>query len=116
MSEEQKPRPVGRVVGRQYVPSNGSEGYAFMDSWCRNCARDKAMREGVDYDECDDNELCPIIAAAFTGKADEWRELEDGTLICTAYIEADQPIPVRCPKTRDLFDAMPPNAKAHRPA
>ena len=72
------------------------------------------MREGADYDECDDNELCPIIAASFRGEADEWRELDDGSLICTAYVEAGQPIPLRCPNTRDLFDAMPPNAALRR--
>lgn len=36
----------------------------FFDAWCRRCQRDKSMREGADLDECDDNELCEIIAAA----------------------------------------------------
>jgi hypothetical protein len=31
------------------------------------------MRDGEDQDECDDNELCEIIAASFRGEAVEWR-------------------------------------------
>ena len=49
-----------------YRPSNGTEGDIFFDNWCRHCARDKAMREGADFDECDDNELCDIIARTFS--------------------------------------------------
>lgn len=53
----------GPLPGERYEPSNGTEGASFLDAWCSNCARDKAMREGVDIDECDDNEKCEIIAA-----------------------------------------------------
>lgn len=102
---------VDRDVGRQYVPSNGTEGHAFLNAWCRNCARDRSMREGEEVDECDDSELCPIIAASFRGEAAEWRELDDGRRICTAYVEAGQPIPARCPNTLDLFDALTHNAE-----
>lgn len=109
MSDADGSGPVDRLVGRQYVPSNGTEGYAFLESWCRHCARDKAMREGAEYDECDDSELCTIIAASFRGEAVEWRELDDGRKICTAYVEAGQPIPARCPNTLDLFDPLTPN-------
>lgn len=31
-----------------YLPSNGTEGVMFFDTWCRRCQRDKAMREGAD--------------------------------------------------------------------
>ena len=94
---------IENEIGRQYIPSNSTDGYAFLDEWCRNCARDKAMREGEDYDECDDNELCPIIAASFRGEAKEWRILDDGRTICSAYVEAGKPVPVRCQNTSDLF-------------
>lgn len=40
--------------------------------------RDKAMREGCDIDECDDNEKCEIIGASFRGEAVEWRKLPGG--------------------------------------
>lgn len=41
------------MMSKPYRPSNGSEGADFFDTWCRRCARDKAMREGADFDECD---------------------------------------------------------------
>jgi len=86
----------------KYLPSNGTEGAAFMDTWCRNCQRDKAMREGADFDECDDNELCEIIAAAFRGPVNEWIEDASGPR-CTAFVEAGKPVPFVDTKTMDLF-------------
>lgn len=79
--------------GEQYTPSNGTEGYSFLEHWCRNCARDKAVRDGEDVDECDDNELCPIIGASFRGEAIEWRELDNGETKCMKFVPAGQPIP-----------------------
>lgn len=98
----------GPLPGVQYVPSNGTEGYAFLEGWCTQCARDKSMREGVDIDECDDNEKCEIIAASFRGEAVEWREIEadDGKVnrVCLAFVEAGTTTPpVRCEHTADLF-------------
>jgi hypothetical protein len=62
------------------------------------------MREGVDIDECDDNERCDIIAASFRGEAVQWRILLEGGVICTSYIEHGKPVPPeRCPNTVDLF-------------
>lgn len=58
----------GPLPGERYEPSNGSEGSAFLEFWCGRCARDKAMREGADLDECDDGgvsgrESAPVIRA-----------------------------------------------------
>ena len=94
---------MGKEIGIQYIPSNEDAGDEFMDTWCRNCARDRAMRDGDDVEDCDDEELCDIIEASYRGKAVEWRELTDGTKICTAYVEAGKPIPPRCEKTVDMF-------------
>jgi hypothetical protein len=92
------------LPGKQWAPSNGTEGYSFLESTCSTCTRDKAMREGADIDECDDNERCDIIAASFRGEAVQWRELPDGQVICTAYIEHGKPVPrERCPNTGELF-------------
>lgn len=92
--------------GEQWLPSNGTEVELFLDQWCRKCARDKSMREGADYDECDDNEVCPIIAASFRGEAVEWRELDSGEVKCMKYVPADQPIPhERDVNTLDMFEA-----------
>ena len=60
------------VTTKLYRPSNGTEGHCFMEAWCCHCARDKAMREGADLDDCDDNEKCDIIAASFAGPVPEW--------------------------------------------
>lgn len=94
----QEPMP-----GKQWAPSNGSDGYEFIMDWCSNCARDKAMREGADFDECDDNEKCEIIAASFRGEAVEWREMPDGETKCIAFVQAGNPIPERDEHTMDMF-------------
>ena len=94
----------GPLPGEQWIPSNGTEGYCFMEMCCCECARDKSMREGAPFDECDDNELCEIIAASFRGEAVEWREMPDGEVKCIAFVPADKPIPIsRCDRTLDMF-------------
>ncbi len=86
----------------KYLPSNSSEAEIFFTTWCRRCQRDKAMRELADFDECDDNELCEIIAASFRGQVKEWIEDESGPR-CTAFIEAGHEVPFVDTKTLDLF-------------
>ncbi|MGE5319653.1 MAG: hypothetical protein ACM3KD_05695 [Hyphomicrobiaceae bacterium] len=62
------------------------------------------MREGVPLEECDDNELCEIIAASYRGEAAEWRRMPDGSATCLAFVPASEKIPApRCPRTRDMF-------------
>jgi hypothetical protein len=92
----------------KYRPSNDTEGDIFMDVWCRHCARDKAMREGLDVDECDDDQLCKIIALTMEYKTDdpeypiEW-QYKNGHPICMAFIQAGQPVPLKDDLTMDLF-------------
>lgn len=86
----------------KYLPSNASEAEIFFTTWCCHCQRDKAMREGADFDECDDNELCEIIAASFRGPVKEWIEDDSGPR-CTAFVEAGQAVPFVDTKTLDLF-------------
>ncbi len=75
-----------------------------MCSLCSTCARDKAMRDGEDPDECDDNELCEIIAASFRGEAVEWREMENGEVTCVAYVRHGDAIPDQlCQHTMEMF-------------
>ena len=94
----------GPHPGEQFIPSNSDDGCRFLMEWCTHCARDKAMREGDDLDECDDNELCEIIAASSRGEAVEWREMPDGETRCIAFIEAGQEVtPARCEHTADMF-------------
>lgn len=97
----------GPLPGEQWIPSNGTEGYSFLESACANCQRDKSMREGVDIDECDDNEKCEIIAASFCGEAVEWRIDEKEQVFCVAFVPAGERIPEpRCARTQDMFDEL----------
>lgn len=94
----------GPHPGEQYMPSNSDEGAQFLSDWCTQCQRDKSMREGVDLDECDDNEKCEIIAASFRGEAVEWREMPNGETKCIAFVPAGQAIPPpRDDRTLDMF-------------
>lgn len=74
----------------KYQPSSGTEGQAFFDDWCRRCSRDKAMREGADFDECDDNELCPIIADTMRLRVDDPDYPEVGGHVATKTERAEQ--------------------------
>lgn len=94
----------GPLPGEQWIPSNGTVGYSFLEGECGNCARDRSMREGAPIEECDDDECCPIIAASFRGEAVEWRELPNGEVKCVAFVPAGEPIPtLRDDLTADMF-------------
>lgn len=94
----------GPLPGEQWIPSNGTVGYSFLENECGNCARDKSMREGAPLDECDDNECCPIIAASFRGEAVEWRSMPDGEVKCIKFVPVGQPIPPeKDERTIDMF-------------
>lgn len=57
---------------RPYRPSNGTEGYAFIETHCAKCVKDR-------------NEDCPILASSLAGDGPkEWVEVDDGPM-CTAY-------------------------------
>lgn len=93
----------------KYRPSSGTEGMAFAEVWCMHCTRDRAMREGEPIEECDDDELCPIIAATALYDVDdqkypvEWIIDATGPR-CTAFVPVGEKIPPpRCENTIDLF-------------
>lgn len=92
-----------------YQPSNGIEGECFINEWCGHCAKDKSMSEGKDYDECNDDEICKIIAATMAYDIDdseypkEWIYNEYGHPCCTAFVQAGTPIPLKDDLTLDLF-------------
>lgn len=48
-----------------YRPSNGDEGYGFIESFCVRCWYDR-------------NEDCPILAASFGKQVKEWVSDDDG--------------------------------------
>lgn len=86
-----------------YLPSSGSEGEWFFGNWCQKCARDKAMSEGKNYDDCAPEETCQIIARSFVGQVDEWVEDDNGPR-CTAFVPVGTAVPEpRCTQTADMF-------------
>lgn len=100
-------------AGAKYHPSNGSEGEMFISAWCGNCARDKPMSEGKPFEECEDSDLCDILARSFHGINDptyptEWQYGADGQPRCHAFVEAGQSIPVKDEHTADLFEVSQP--------
>lgn len=96
-------------AAKPYQPGSGTEGELFFDSWCRHCERDKSMNGAKPFDECDDNELCDIIARsmAFSPDVDdeyprEWIYGEHGPC-CTAFLRAGDEVKHRCELTADMF-------------
>lgn len=102
--------------GEPYQPSNGTEGEYFFSAWCCHCQRDKSMREGEPLDECDDSEVCGIIANTMAfkpGDAEypkEWIYGKDGQPCCTAFVQAGDPVSgvVRDDLTADMFAKAAP--------
>ncbi len=91
-----------------YRPSNGTEGEAFISEWCGNCARDLSANGTKDFDDCEEHELCDIIARSFAHDESEpeypreWVEDDDGPR-CTAFVPKDQPVPPpKCEHTLEL--------------
>jgi hypothetical protein len=94
---------AGPLPGEQYIPSNSTDGSAFLDL-CADCARDACLNGTKDEEDCGDDDFCPIVAASFRGEAVEWRELPDGKLTCIAFVPMGQAVPgPRCAHTQDLF-------------
>jgi hypothetical protein len=91
-------------AGRQWHPSNATEGQAFIEAWCCECQRDRCLREGVSINQADpETETCPIFDASFRGEAVEWQMGADGQPRCTAFIPAGQAVPrPRCGHTLEL--------------
>jgi hypothetical protein len=88
----------------RFIPSNSDCGYSFINDWCCHCARDKPSSEGKHFDDCTDDELCGILAASFRGDAEEWVYGDDGPM-CTAFVQAGHPIPLKDDMTLDMFEA-----------
>lgn len=101
-------------AGEKYRPSNGTEGEMFYRAWCYRCQRDKAMSQGCDFDQCDDDDLCKIVGDTMAFDVDdprypiEWSYGPDGHPRCTAFVPAGEATPAsRCERTMDLFGEAP---------
>ena len=102
----------GKLPGRQWMPSNGTEGEAFQARWCCRCARDKVMNGEVHQDVADERDYCSILMASYTTNEGpvEWREIHVGPgswdcrYECTGFINQGDPIPPpRDENTPDMF-------------
>lgn len=93
------------VEGEPYMPSNGTEGEIFIESWCGECAHDKEMN-GTCYAEgrdAGDGDWCEILGASYRGEAKEWQYGPDGQPRCTAFTPMGLPAVERCEHTADMF-------------
>jgi hypothetical protein len=90
--------------GEQWMPSNGTEGGVFIETWCTRCARDKPMSEGKHFDDCGPDEVCEELAASFRGEAKHWRLLPSGDAVCLLFHPAGTPIQERDTHTKDMFE------------
>lgn len=94
----------GPLPGVRYMPSSGIEGCGFLDDWCSRCERDKELNGTKDSEDCGDDDWCPIVAASYRDEAVEWRELEDGSTTCLAFVPFGEAKPTTpCEYTLDLF-------------
>lgn len=80
-------------LGVLWEPSNGSDGEAFINANCVHCARDAAMNGSKDEADCSDADYCPILSRSFREPVEEWREMPDGRLTCTAFVAIGEPVP-----------------------
>lgn len=110
------PRRAAAILGQdrsgeKYKPRTDTDQDSFFAAWCRQCQRDKAMRDGCDIDECDDNERCDIIASTQRYDVDDaaypqqWQIGKDGQPCCTTFVLSGDAIPPpRDEMTIDMFD------------
>lgn len=79
--------------GEQWAPSNGSDGEAFINANCVHCARDAAMNGSKDEADCSEEDYCAILNRSFREPVEEWREMSDGRLTCTAFVAIGETVP-----------------------
>ena len=84
--------------GERIVISNSDHGYGFIERHCTHCARDVPMNSGKNIDDCEEHELCPILAKSFSGSGcDEWRT-DDQTDWCEGFVPMGEKIPTATPE------------------
>ena len=89
-------------AGEQWKPSGNEDVHCFEDEHCTRCSRDRAANGTVKLFDAHDEDLCPILAAAFRGEATEWQYRADGKTVCTGFTPLDEPGLPKCPHTMEL--------------
>ena len=96
------PRIEEPMEERKYRPSNGTEGYSFIDTYCMNCIHEK-----FSHTQCHKDKQCEILnESMIEGEVDQWVYDTNGQPKCTEYQhwdwgndddgwnEPEEPIPV----------------------
>ena len=68
-----------------YIPSNASEGMAFIERFCQHCERDRVANGTVLDDIATQADYCPILTATFRGPVKEWIYGNDGEPCCLEF-------------------------------
>lgn len=105
--------PLAEYVGKQYQPSNGTEGEMFFESWCTKCKRDKHMNgtsSGDALGNPDPDDFCRHLNESFHGDGTpEWVFGADGWPMCKQFLPMDAPDDVvRDELTIDMFAEAAP--------
>lgn len=83
------PYEIPAMAGKPYRPSNGTEGLAFMESFCWRCKHDDGVSQ---YNEPG---ACGILGRSHTYDIgderypDEWTHDDRGRPTCTAFEEEE---------------------------
>jgi hypothetical protein len=76
---------MGEYTGKKYVPSNGTEGYSFIERYCENCIHEKFC-----HTQNDEDKKCDILTNSLIGDdPEEWQYDEKDEPICTSYVPWD---------------------------
>jgi hypothetical protein len=102
--------PIHEYAGKQYQPSNGTEGACFQEGWCCKCKRDNEMN-GTCFEEgrdAGDGDWCPTLGESFHGDGTpEWVFGPDGWPTCKRFLPLDAPDIERDELTIDMFGDKP---------
>jgi hypothetical protein len=93
-----------------YRPHSGTAGIGFFSKWCSNCERDAEQNGRKKWDDCNKDEICPIIADTMAYDVNdpkypvEWIITANDGAICTNFKPViREPKPYRCIFTIDMF-------------
>jgi hypothetical protein len=77
---------MGKLTGKSWLPSNGTEGCSFIDEFCCNCIHEKFC-----HTQNHDDKQCTILNKSLltTELIDEWVYDENDQPKCTAYVKFD---------------------------
>lgn len=85
------------------MKNNAKEVYIRVDTICATCQRDQEGKNGKEFDDLADDEICPLLGAAFNGVVQQWG-WENGKPTCSDYWQEGEPDPgQRCTNTADIF-------------